>query len=247
MNDGNIKRCTSKALTNAASSPAPAVAFLDTSETTDKTSLVVLCDNGKGGPWEYVEQSRLDVWTPKDLPGGVIDPVAVEARVRDVLAMFTGLRVLKIDTRGRPWAIKMFGALRKLSHKVRRYDKTDRSERNAGFAKLAQRMTQDPPRIVLQDDPEQTRELKFARLKRDGNGELTACDPNSNREKNHLDIVESAAMCCFLIAEIEMKAAASGGMARIAAAIASAPTRRVAHDGAKAFMARGERFGADDF
>jgi hypothetical protein len=246
MSDIDIKRCIDKRIINLASCAAPSFGFLDTSETTDKTSLVILSDlarEGTADPWDVVTQTRLDVWIPKETEAGVIDSVAVEAHLENILAMFTGLVRLKIDTRGRPWAIAMFNRLRRKSAKLARYDKTDRGERNAGFGKLWQRMVTRPdPKIVLQDHAEQTRELKFARKKRDASGDVVVCDPNTNREKYHLDITESVAMCCYLIAEHQMKRAASGGQAHILSVLSA---RRTRGDGKESERKNAGRFSGD--
>lgn len=115
-------------------STLPAVAFVDTSKTGDKTSLVVCVDEttftiacdtcgfrgtearehrvcaGKlRGPMAFERMAllHLQVWDPADrssCPGGFVDPLAVEAHLDRVVPRFTRLLKLHVDTRVMPWA-----------------------------------------------------------------------------------------------------------------------------------------------
>jgi hypothetical protein len=252
MGDADIKRCIDTTLSNATALAAPCVAFLDTSETTDKTSLVILADEAgpERTPWEYIYEARLDVWDPKELDAGVIPEKDVEQICELVLGSFAGMRAFGIDTRGRLWAIALCKRLKKKWRCVRAWEKTDQAARDAGWGLLKGRMSTRPrPTIRLQDNREQTRELKFAREKRTRDG-LRVCDPNGNREKNHLDITESLSTCCYLIGEIMFKRAASSQARHIAErltrAVPQTTTQRVLSAVAECTVG-GQRFGGDNY
>lgn len=121
-------------LRNNDASTSPAVAFIDTSKTGDKTSLVVCVDDsptklcracgyeGDGvdhrqrsqscklespPPFYRMAQWHLMVWDPTDkasCPDGVVDVARVEAHLDYIVPRFTRLLKFKVDTRVMPWA-----------------------------------------------------------------------------------------------------------------------------------------------
>lgn len=206
MNKADLSRCYDKNLTNDPTGfTAPCFGFLDTSLTTEKTALVIVADDiGRSSfPFEYVYQAWLYYWIPKNMPNGVIDDRAVRQHLDLLMPMIPGLKKIYVDTRGMPWAISMTKEIKKSNvawkHKIQdwyqRYEESDK-----GWSALQHRILNSPePTIRLQYDKAQEDEFKGLKLKNRGqDGQLRVVD--INRNKQHKDITESLAMCCYYIA-----------------------------------------------
>lgn len=242
VGDADIKRCIDRSLRNVEALAAPAVGFVDTSETDEKTSVVILANDTAAGSdilWEYLFQAWVHFWSPADLEGHVIDDMAVERHIDLVLGVFSGLREIYIDTRGRPWAIRMFKRLRQRSRKVKAWDKPRSDESDSGWENLRGRMLTRPrPTIRLQDIPEQTREFAGLRRRRSQNETMTKVI-DRRRDLCHKDITESTAMCCYLVCRQQVRAVASGGMSRIVRVAAESAQRSAAVVGRAALKGPG--------
>lgn len=86
-----------------------AVAFLDTSKTGDKTSLVILVDASEPGApiFDRVDLAHVTVWDPQDremCPEGIIDEAVAAGTLDEVFPRFPGLLAIGVDTRLMRWA-----------------------------------------------------------------------------------------------------------------------------------------------
>ena len=193
-----IDQCIDRGLRNKIESHRPCVAFLDTSKTVDKTSLVILADDEERSiePWGHTVVERIDVWEPKKLPGGVINPQAILEHLDLYLPLYPNLRALRVDTRVMPWAI----ALVKKIRKERAWGKVvdgwsgKRHERKASWTILHQRILSCTLRMPLHAELRQ--ELLSVRRVDDIDGRMDIRD--ANRFKRHVDIAESLATACYL-------------------------------------------------
>jgi hypothetical protein len=200
----DLKRVMDPALRCEDHSAAPCVAFLDTSSTVEKTSLVIvaqdtgLCADVASQPWEYVYTPRVDFWLPKDFPAGVIDVGVVFEHVKLVVPRFTGLHALYVDTRGSSWSAKLVKTLRaaggSLGSKVRPWQE-ERDASIAGWEILERRIRQRTIRLpALREIADEFRGVK-RKPRRDGASEVVDRD----RRKMHKDITESLALCCWVL------------------------------------------------
>ena len=211
LNRSDIARVTDKFLVNEEGTANPCVAFLDTSITIEKTSLVILADDRTRStePWEYVYESRVDFWIPSELDGGVISEVEILNHLEAVMPMFTGLIELYVDTRGMPWAVGLVRKVRSAKYpwgnKVKRWENQEH-ESDAGWQVLHQRIMSGTVR--LQNVKEQTDEFMGLRLQRSARGGPIKVADRS-RYKSHKDITESLAMCCYFINLQKLKGSGS--------------------------------------
>lgn len=210
----DLQRCTDKTLINCESCSDPAIAFLDTSITEEKTSLVIVADDSSKSerPWEFIYEARLDYWIPEH--GGAINPADVLFRLDAVMPSFTRLRHMYVDTRGMPWAVQLVQDIRKSSRpwrlKVKSWTARSTAESDAGWNALQQRIRSSPPTIRLQEDKAQLAEfvnLRWKHGQRQGANRMYVAD--RSRGKQHKDITESLALCCHLVA---VEIMAGGGL-----------------------------------
>lgn len=189
-----VESCVDKSLAPFDECSAPAVGFLDTSITTDKTSLVILADDSDGSEqaWTRVVTARMDVWDPAQ-SGGLIDDRVVQAHVEKLLPLFTALRVLHVDTRGMPWAIRMVKALK--HPRVKGWDKSTAHESIAGWAELQKRIRAQTIRFL--DSDHMRKEFRGLQVKfTDGSSKVVDRD----RRRSHKDVTEALACACYLVA-----------------------------------------------
>lgn len=197
-----IDKCTDKTLTNLSECGAECVAFLDTSLSVEKTSLVVLADDRQpdAQPWSRVFVAHLFWW---ELGGGrVIDENAVYDYLKKLMPMFSGLRTLGVDTTFSPWAKRLVKRVHddKLpwDRKIEGWDNHQHQNR-AGRADLLTLIAEQ--RIRLPDCEEMRAE--FRGVKKAPKGSLDVW-VDRNRKKKHADIIESLACCCYFRALEEM-------------------------------------------
>jgi hypothetical protein len=197
-------------LKNAHGSAHRCVAFLDTSLSSDSTSLVICSeepaesDAFERAPWERLVVERIDAWEPKKLPGGVIDPAMIMAHLDLVLPMFPALVSLRVDTRVMPWAVSLVRqcqqppqgappARRGWGRKVDKFQ-GNTAERDASWSILEQRILSRTIRIPALDAL--IKELKGVRRVTKPSGRTEIRD--RARQKVHADIAEALAACCYL-------------------------------------------------
>ena len=102
-----IAACVDPKLQNAEAGERPAVAFLDTSDTVELSSLVILEDDSAReddfteDPWTRVATTRIDVFDPKKigqiderLLEAALDFLPLEARLREEDISWGGLGIL---------------------------------------------------------------------------------------------------------------------------------------------------------
>jgi hypothetical protein len=208
LTDAQIKAVMPTGLVSRDSGSRPAVGFLDTSETTELTSLVILEDDSRDGeaPWHRLVQAHLKVWDPKDY-GGLIPEAEVEAYVLAVVPRF-GLLELRIDDRLRPWAKALRRRLKTTAPFKRivrgcdeKGDKWATAERSLGWEKFEERVAGET--ILLIDDPRTKAELKAARKLPTPDRRLEVRE--QSRRQRHLDIAEGVASCCLMAHELAVK------------------------------------------
>ena len=248
-----IKRCVDRTgrYVNSTGTSDPCVAFLDTSLTTDKTSFQILADDRprSAEPWQHVYQARCDFWLPSDLPGGVIDDAIIRKHLELWVPMFPGLRVLIIDTRGMPWAIRLVKQLRAAAlpwaKLVKPWDKRGH-ESDAGWGMLQGRILNQT--ITLQDIPAMAVEFRGIKLKRDPTTAVIKV-VDTNRNKSHKDITEGLATCCYLVHEqmLRLGSAGMGAIQSAGGAGRSVPRGRAARLSDRVIRPLGGKFGSDRF
>jgi hypothetical protein len=239
-----VGRCIDPRLKNRDECPDPCVGFLDTSDSGDKTSLVMLASDPLGlAPWERAYTPLIEWWDPAKMPGGVIDENEVLRRCTEILPLYTQLKILAVDTRGRPWAVRLVKALRKLGFNVvEEWNKSTSHEADAGWSELGRRIRAMTVRLI--DDPEMRKEFRGLKVKKREDKPDKVTD--KNRRKSHKDITESLATCCYLAAMEALKKRA--GMARIQEIGRGVTARRAARlpDGIRA-PAASKRFTPDSY
>ena len=174
------------------------VAFLDTSKSNDLTSLVILSEvpEKSPDPWGFVQVERIDVFDPKKLPGGVINPAQILEHLDMVIPLYPNMEALRVDTRVMPWAI----ALVKKAKKERSYGRIidgwhkGKAERKSSWALLHQRILSKT--IRLPPHPTLRKELLAVRRLTDLDGQMDIRD--ADRRKRHVDIAEGLSVCCYL-------------------------------------------------
>lgn len=201
-----IKRCSDRTLGRAELCREKAVGFCDIASTIEKCSVVIMADDTDQGEdrWDRVYIPHLTFWDPKKMPHGVIDEKEVEAELDHCVRAFPNLTVLHVDTRGCPWAVAMVKRLRAKSphfRKVIRPWNKNGGEDEQGWIDLEVRYRQRTIRHPL--EPEIGKEARG--LMRKKKGDRLVVD-DINRQRMHKDIMESMAMCCYLvIAEASIK------------------------------------------
>ncbi|MAH45390.1 hypothetical protein CMI37_06150 [Candidatus Pacearchaeota archaeon] len=198
LTKGEIDACVDNGLKNRIESDKQCVAFLDTSKTKDKTSLVILSYDEERSidPWSQVVIERVDVWEPQKLPGGVINPKDILEHLDLYIPLFPNLKALRVDTRVMPWAIALVKQIKKSRPWGRIVDgyHGKRAERKASWQLLHQRMLTRTIRIP--PHKELRAELLSVRRVEDLDGNLDVRD--ANRGKRHIDIADALAVCCYL-------------------------------------------------
>lgn len=180
--------------------PRPCFAFLDTSLSTDTTSLVIggISAGDQEYPWQRIELFRVDTWKPQRLEGGVIDPAAIQAHFDRYIPMFPGLIELLVDVRAMTWARDFVIFNRKnrpsFGRKVSAFH-GGRQERDISWQQLEFRILHKMIRIP--QNAELIEEIKGVRrvTRADGSSEIR----DRSRKKRHADIAESLAGICFRI------------------------------------------------
>ena len=196
-----IMQTVDQKLTNQEGSAAACVAFLDTSRTRELTSLVIIADDTDqddqtAPPWDKIRVERIDVWSPEQMRGGVIDEGAILDHLKMYMQLFPGMIDMRVDTRIMPWATRLVKIVRRefpsWGRRIQGYN-GGRMERRAAYRILEQRIISQ--RIRIPHDKLLISELKAARRKMNTDGLVDIRE--ANREKRHLDLVESLATCCY--------------------------------------------------
>ena len=193
-----IDRCVDSGLRNHTSSEQKCVAFLDTSRTNDLTSLVILAEDPKKTtePWGHLVVERIDIWDPKKLPGGVINPAEVLAHLDLYLPMYPNLMSLAVDTRVMPWATALVKKVKKertWGRVVQGWNKR-RAERKSSWSLLHQRILSGTIRIPA--NQQLRKELISVRKITDIDGQMDIRD--ASRRHRHVDVADALAVCCYL-------------------------------------------------
>lgn len=207
-------------------SPKPALAFIDSSRTKDKTSLVIMVENNEAGDttsFGRLDLAHIKVWDPSDrevCPDGIIDEDLVMEHLDVVLPQFPGIIRLGVDTRLMAWPKQLVKILKKkIGGKVKDTEGWTNTVNSAMYLELHQRLRAGTLRLWPCEQPFQGRrcnvctacELRsemLAMRKRDlpgGGIEVHDAGGNSagrNRTKGgiHRDVAMSAAGCCYLAA-----------------------------------------------
>lgn len=202
-----IDLCTDSKLTNLIECHDPSVAFLDTSDTVELTSLVVLSwDRAKSEkPWEHAYTSLVEVWDPAKLPRRRVDEEEVLPYLVSRLPLYPHLVTFGVDTRGREWARLLMARARQTNQPwarlMRAWDKSD-EESAIGWNQLIARIKSQTLR--MQDSPQMRKEfagIKLSETRAGGTPRVI----DRNRRKSHKDVTESLAMCCYFAAQEVLK------------------------------------------
>ena len=195
-----INKCIDKSLDfRKAGSDRQCVAFLDTSISKDKTSLVICCDDDNSMvPWEILRVEHIMVWEPQKMRDKIIDPEVIYAYLRNTLPMFP-LVDFRIDTRAMPWAMRLVKEIKRDKQPWAKFtdgfNKANRVERAIAWNLLEQRIRSQNIRIP--DHSELRKELMAVRRVVNSLDGLTDIR-DKNRKVRHADIADSLANCCFI-------------------------------------------------
>lgn len=215
LTDGQISQVVDNRLKNSEGSTRRCVAFVDTSDTGDLTSLVILGEDERSSkPFEYLVTERIDFWDPKDrrqVPKGIIDAETVLPHLDLLIPMFPALVALHIDTRLRPWARNLVrtikqekgpgGNRRAWGRHVDGWDK-GAHERAAAWEALESRVLEGT--IAIPNHARLRKEIKGLKATRSGqNDRLNVQD--RNRKRSHADIADALAVCCLLAHQRALK------------------------------------------
>lgn len=209
LDHAQIRGIEDPLLRNLEGCSRPAVGFLDTSDVTHLTSLVILEDDSRDGerPWHRLRQVYLEVWDPKDQPHKFIDDRIIKAALLEILPSFA-LLALRIDDRRRPWAKAMLRELKKEAPFSRilkgcdeRGEKWGRNERQLGWQKFHERAVGRT--ITIFQNQTLRAELKAARNFSTVDGEMDVRE--KDKRKRHLDIAEAIASCCLMAHELSVR------------------------------------------
>jgi len=213
MSEADFRRVIDSGLQNVEGSTEPCVAFLDTSQSVEKTCLVVTAHDSLHAAdlWERLYTPQVKVWLPEDMPHNVIDDEEVYQYLKLVMPMYTGLRRMLIDTRGRPWAVRLVKRLKMLrSRWTSKLDSIGKhnDESQQGWDVFEQRILMQTMR--LQDTPGMVSEIRGLVRKRSLQGDEPAKIVDRDRRKSHKDITETIAMTCYMTALEQLKGGGIG-------------------------------------
>lgn len=202
-----ISRCIDKSLDyRKGGSDRPCVAFLDTSISKDKTSLVITCDDDDSmSPWEILRVEHIKVWEPQSFRDKIIDPEVIYSYLRNILPMFPVVD-FRIDTRAMPWAIRLVKQIKRDKQPWAKFtdgfNKANRVERAIAWNLLEQRIRSQ--HIKIPDHSELRKELMAVRRVVNSLDGLTDIR-DKNRKVRHADIADSLANCCFIAHQQALK------------------------------------------
>lgn len=232
LSHNDIAACVDYGLSNHESGERPGVAFLDTSDTIDSTSMVWVEDDSHDGEdaWTRVVVARVDVWDPKKV--GRIDDRELEAFL-DVHAPLFKLLRLRIDDRHAPWVRNLVARLKRKpwGRIVMGCTEYTREERRFAWNELERRFMSKTIRVP--DHSALRRELIGARKTFDLDNRMDVREAGSRNKTGvrHLDIAESLAGCCFDVHSLA--SARQGSLTRVRSLgkevesrMRSTPTRR---------------------
>lgn len=218
-----LETISDRELVSLSGSELECVGYLDTSWSSDKTSIMI------GGwdpdacafPWQQLRVLHWRYWEPKKLPRKVIDPAAVQLHLDELVPSFPNLRMLLVDDRGMDWAKLLvitcnqerrgWGQKVKLFHgkRMRTKDlKTERAgaripgiyggedDRSRAWQYLEQRIFLGRSSILIPYERELHAELLGVTKVPlpDGNYEIRDRD----RRKRHADLADCLAGLCLL-------------------------------------------------
>lgn len=234
----DIAACCDAKLVNRESGRRPGVAYLDLSDVSDPSSLVVLEDDSLLGvgeqpgekAWTRVVTTRIEIFDPKTknhpiVARGFVDDLELEAHLDAVVPLFKLLR-LRIDDRHAAWARKLVARLQAKpwgrivlgsttwTHDDRRFAYNEMERRYLGRL------------IRTQDLPVLRQELVGARKFKDIENRIDVREAGSRNKKGvrHLDVAESLAACCYDAHEV---ASENPGVSMAARAQGAPVVRRV--------------------
>ncbi len=213
MTKAEIAAITNPELRNADFSERPCVGFLDCSETTDLTALVICEDVAveKKPTFSKIRTARIDVFDPAKLPGHRVryrpndppDGTAVQEHLAEAMRRFPGLVKLWIDvtllkeaedlftwTQRQPWRGKVIA--------WRGQDPVD----DLMWDALEARMIAGRAEIEIQGHPRLTEELRKAKTMTTERGTRKVMDSATgnkrSKKRRHRDVSMALAGCCWI-------------------------------------------------
>ena len=197
LSHNDIAACVDSKLTNRASGERVGVAFLDTSDVIDMTSLVIVEDDSGDDPtWTRIVTARIDTWDPKKL--GRIDDRALEKHLDDHVPLFKLLR-LRVDDRHAPWVRNLVARLEQKpwGKIVVGCTEYTRDDRRFAWNELERRFLSKTMR--MQDHATLRAELRGARKRFDADNRMDVREAGTRNKSGvrHLDVAEALAGCCY--------------------------------------------------
>jgi len=220
MTPADVKRVMDRALHNEEGNNRRTMGFLDTSLTTEKTSLVLLSedDTASSSPWEFVYLSYLEFWWPghgEYRQWRRIKPEVIEQTVETVAPLFSRL-TLHIDVKTGPrrrdaeeaWPVEMFRRLKKGPEEWRRRLKKwtgSEEDGDIGWDLMKARVLDGT--MALQYSKEILEEIKGVMVltPKQSDGRPKVVD--RNRRVMHKDITQGLACLCYLIKRDQLRGA----------------------------------------
>lgn len=211
-----IRAVTSKDLHQAEASEIRCVGFLDCSRTNELTSLVLAGDPATldervtRATFQKLSVQRIDIWDPKQAPGGRVDYRSIRDHLEEMMPRFPGLLELAIDVsmiqdaeelyqwcRSRPWGGKI------------RAHRADRLQNKLMWDALEARVLAGPASIEIPEHKRLIEELKAARLKVTAHNNTVVVDSSrgDRRGRLHRDVSMALAGCCLLASKYTVRAA----------------------------------------
>lgn len=197
VSPAHLERALRRDLKNERASTAPTVGVLDASIVGDLTSLVLLAPRTED--WlGRLYTSHIFFWDPAHQAQGLIDDRAVLAYLDELLVGFPALVGLAIDTRGMPWAAKMFKTItestRPWGRRVESIASWDKGAEDNGWTVLEEHIVRGT--IEIQDLPVIRSEFQGIKKRRNQDGTYKVVD--KNREKRHRDVTASLSAGCYM-------------------------------------------------
>lgn len=210
-----IKRCCVGPKENFSGSTLPCIGFLDTSMTTDLTSLVLVGHvvSNEAKPWSHLTTLRVDAWDPRD-HGGHINPDLIMAAFDEIVPELPNLIEICVDTRGgaranvkkenhaKPWAhtfVRDCRATKTWGHKINWWH-AQTNDRDASWLEFERRIIEGRIEFQAQAHGNWTQrllaELGNQQKKKRTDGTVEVRD--RVRNARHADIAEGYAAVCLM-------------------------------------------------
>lgn len=219
MTPADVKRVMDPRLANEEGCTSRAIGFLDTSETKEKTALVILAEDAERStfPFEHVYMSYFEYWWPghgRHKSWKRIDENEVKQALEFILPLYPGLVRFAIDTKlgarklsEETWGLVMLRDLKRGGadrwRKLIEPWRGGADESDMGWDFFTARVADQT--LVLQNSPEILEEVKGVYMYRPKQGDGRAKVKDRNRRTMHKDITEAIACLCWMIKKEQLR------------------------------------------